>query len=168
MHQPRRSPSSHGEAVILQLARHPRTAISAVRQRERGSNVCQQHHVIALTPTGWPIFPCKIATLTDAEHSAKTVDGELVFRLIDELELHRLPSLAKKSSGLLQNVAFLTEDLVLPAEPLQLGCHVLRSRLLWSIDLAVAIPGNPAGQRRQANTQIFSQFTPRASGTDAA
>src|SRR5580704_14224107 len=97
MHQPRRSSSSHGEAAILQLARHPRTAISAVRQCERGSNVCQQHHVIALTPTGWPIFPCKIAALTDAEHSAKTVDGELVFRLIDELELHRLPSLAKKA-----------------------------------------------------------------------
>jgi Protein of unknown function, DUF417 len=72
MHQPRRSSSSHREAVILQLARHPRTAISAVRQCERGSNVCQQHHVIALTPTAWPIFPCKIATLTDAEHSAKT------------------------------------------------------------------------------------------------
>src|ERR1700682_5846792 len=69
----------------------------------------------------------------------------------------------EKSSGLLQNVAFLTEDLVLPAEPLQLGCHVLRSRLLWNIDRAVAIPGNPAGQRRQANTQIFSQFTPRPS-----
>ncbi len=35
-HQPRRSPSSHGEAVILQLARHPRTAIkcrSTVRTR---------------------------------------------------------------------------------------------------------------------------------------
>jgi hypothetical protein len=59
--------------------------------------VGQQHHVIALTPTAWPIFPCKIAALTDPEHSAKTVDGELVFRLIDELELHRLPSLAKKA-----------------------------------------------------------------------
>ena len=54
------------------------------------------------------------------------------------LSLELLDFPPRKNSGLLQNVAFLTEDLVLPAEPLQLGCHVFRSRLLWSIDLAVA------------------------------
>jgi hypothetical protein len=38
-----------------------------------------------------------VATLTYAKGAAETVNGELLLRLVDELEAHRLPSLTKKA-----------------------------------------------------------------------
>ena len=98
-HQPRGSSPANGEAVVLQLARHPRAAIGAVRQRERRPGVREQHQIGLLPAAGRSILPGKIAARADAEQSAQTGDGECRFRLIDELELHRLPSRAKKAAA---------------------------------------------------------------------
>jgi hypothetical protein len=56
--------------------------------------------------TGDPLFdhattvlPSKIATLADTQNLAETVCGEFCFRLVDDTELHRLPSLAKKGAA---------------------------------------------------------------------
>ena len=42
----------------------------------------------------------------DAKNLAETLDGNSLLRRIDETEPHRLPSLAKKSRGSLQDLAF--------------------------------------------------------------
>lgn len=96
-HQPRRATPPDGKAIILQLARHPRTAIGAVRQGKSRADMRQHHHVIALTPTGRAILPSEVAALADAEHPAEAVDREILSRPIDELEPHRFPSRAKKA-----------------------------------------------------------------------
>ncbi len=87
-HQPRRATPPDGEAVILQFARHARTAIGAVRQRECRADMRQHLHVVTPTPAGGSVLPGEIAALADAEHAAKTVDREILFRPIDELESH--------------------------------------------------------------------------------
>ncbi|AGS25558.1 hypothetical protein REMIM1_PE00472 (plasmid) [Rhizobium etli bv. mimosae str. Mim1] len=51
---------------------------------------------LALSTACGLICPGKIAGLADVHNFAKTVCGEFRFRLVDEAELHRLPSLAKK------------------------------------------------------------------------
>ena len=43
-----------------------------------------------------PVPPGKISALADTKNLAQPMDGELFLRLINELESHRLPSLAKK------------------------------------------------------------------------
>ena len=96
-HQPGRSPAADLQAVFLKLAGHARTAIGAERQGEGRTNVGQQHHVVSLTTTGWAGLPGKITALADAERRAHALNGELLFRHIDEPEPHRLPSRAKKA-----------------------------------------------------------------------
>jgi len=96
-HQPSRAPSPDSKAIIPQLARHARTAIRAVRQRECRADMRQHHQVIALPPAGRTILPGEIAALADAEHLAQAVYGEILLRLIDERKPHRLPSRAKKA-----------------------------------------------------------------------
>src|SRR3981189_3848950 len=57
----------------------------------------EQHHVVALGVASGPILPGKVAALADTQDAAETMHGELLFRLIDERESHRLPSRAKKA-----------------------------------------------------------------------
>jgi len=95
-HQPRRATTPDGEAVVLQLALHPRAVIGAVRQRERRTDMCQHHHVVALVPIGRAILPGEVAALADAEHPAEAVDRKILPRPIDELEPHRFSFRAKK------------------------------------------------------------------------
>ena len=57
----------------------------------------QQHHVLVLAAAGRAPLPGEVATLTDAKDAAETVHGELLLRLVDELEAHRLPPLATKA-----------------------------------------------------------------------
>lgn len=96
-HQPRRPAAPNGQTAVLQLPRHPRAAVGAVGQREGRPDVGQQHHVLVLAAAGRATLPGKIAALADAEDTAETVHGELLFRRIDECKPHRLPSLAKKT-----------------------------------------------------------------------
>jgi len=56
----------------------------------------EQDQVLALTTRGGPVLPGKVAARADVEDLAQTLAGELPLSLIDELELHRFPSLAKK------------------------------------------------------------------------
>src|SRR5215218_4541530 len=67
----------------------------------------------------------------------------------------------EKSRGPLQNVAFLAEDLVLTAQPFEFGRHVSLRRANGRVRLAVSAAPDPAGQRRQANTQILRDRSPR-------
>src|SRR5665647_2865360 len=56
----------------------------------------QHYDVITLFSASRAAFPGEIPALADAENLAKSMHGELLLRLIDEIEPHRLPSLAKK------------------------------------------------------------------------
>ena len=58
----------------------------------------QQHHVLALAPAGRRATPPgKIAALADAKNFTQALNGEFLFRRIDEPEPHRLPSRTKKA-----------------------------------------------------------------------
>jgi len=96
-HQPGRPAAPHLQAVVLELARHPRAAIGAVRQGEGRAEMGQQHHVLALAPAGRATPPGKIAALADAKNFTQALNGEFLFRRIDEPEPHRLPSRTKKA-----------------------------------------------------------------------
>src|SRR4051794_33466746 len=85
------------QAAFLELARHARATIGAERQGKGRTNVGEQHHVFSLTATGRAVSPGEIAALADAEDLACALDGEILFRHIDEPEPHRLPSRAKKA-----------------------------------------------------------------------
>src|ERR1700712_381050 len=76
-HQTGRSASSDGQAAVLQLPRHPRAAVRAVRQREGRPDMRQQHHVLMLAATSRTAFPGKVAALANAKDMAQAVDGEL-------------------------------------------------------------------------------------------
>ena len=51
----------------------------------------------ALGRLGDAFLPGEIPTLADAENATETMHGECLFRLIDEVERHRLLSRAKKA-----------------------------------------------------------------------
>src|SRR4051794_11794621 len=57
----------------------------------------EQDQVLALTARRGPVLPGEVAARADVEDLAQTLDGELSLRRIDELELHRRPSLTKKA-----------------------------------------------------------------------
>src|SRR4051812_47580909 len=57
----------------------------------------EQHEILALPLRGGTILPGEIAARADVEELAQALDGEVLLRRIDELEPHRLPSLAKKA-----------------------------------------------------------------------
>lgn len=69
-HQPRRAPTPDGKTLILQLPRHARTAIGAVRQRECRADMRQHHHVVLLSLAGGAVLPDEVAALADAEYLA--------------------------------------------------------------------------------------------------
>src|SRR5215210_75529 len=96
-HQPSRSTPTHNEADILQLACHARAAVGPVRQLEGRADMGKQHEVLSLPPTGGTAPPGEVAAWAHPENLAQALDGELFFRRIDELDPHRLPSLAKKA-----------------------------------------------------------------------
>ncbi len=96
-HQARRPTAANMQAIVAQVARHARAAVGTVRQCKGRPNMRQQHHVLVLAAAGRAPLPGEVATLTDAKDAAETVHGELLLRLVDELEAHRLPSLAKKA-----------------------------------------------------------------------
>src|SRR5215210_3920156 len=96
-HQSGRSTPAHNETGVLQLARHTGAAVGLVRQLEDRADMGEQHEILALAPGCGATLPGKVAALADTEDLAQALDGELLFRRIDELEPHRLPSLAKKA-----------------------------------------------------------------------
>jgi Spy/CpxP family protein refolding chaperone len=96
-HQPGCPPPTDGKAFILEFTRHARAAIGAMRGRERRTDRRQENEILLLAPTGGAATPGEIAARADAEHIAHALNREFLFRHIDELELHRLPSLAKKA-----------------------------------------------------------------------
>ena len=85
-------PQSHRPAIPVSCAGCHRFHSTARRQ----NGMRQKNHVIALPATGGTIFPGKVAALADIENLAQPMHGELLLRLIDETESHRLPFLAKK------------------------------------------------------------------------
>src|SRR3712207_2862481 len=96
-HQPRCPAPPDAQPLVLQLARQARAAIRLVRQLEGRANMSEQHQVLSLTSGRGPALPGEVAALADPEDFAQALDGEVLFRRIDELEPHRLPSLAKKA-----------------------------------------------------------------------
>src|SRR5918995_1489144 len=96
-HQPGRPAAPHREAGVLQLARQARAAVGPVREREGRADMRQEHQVVALATASRAASPGEVAAWAHAEDLAQALDGELLFRRIDELEPHRLPSLAKKA-----------------------------------------------------------------------
>src|SRR5918993_3150297 len=96
-HQPGRPATTHGEAGVLQLARHAWAAVGPTRERKRRSHMGEQHQVLSLAPRRGAALPGEVAALAHLEDLAQALDGELLFRRIDEPEPHRLPSLAKKA-----------------------------------------------------------------------
>jgi hypothetical protein len=85
------------QAIVAQVLRHARAAVGAVRQGEGRLDMRQQHHVLVLTAAGRTAFLSEVAALADNKDAAQAVHGELLIRLVDELEAHRLPSRAKKA-----------------------------------------------------------------------
>jgi hypothetical protein len=81
----------------LEFARHAWAAIGAIRLSKGGPEMGEQHQIIALTLAGWTTSPGKVPALAHLKNLAQALDGEFRFRRIDELEPHRLPSLAKKA-----------------------------------------------------------------------
>src|SRR5918993_5352831 len=57
----------------------------------------QQHQILPFTWARRTRSPGKVTAWAHFEDLAQARDGEALFRRIDELELHRLPSLAKKA-----------------------------------------------------------------------
>src|SRR5215217_3431295 len=84
------------QALILQLAGHARSAVGLIGEGEGRADVGQQNQILALARAGRTRAPGEIAALAHFDDLAQTGDGEVLFRRIDELKLHRLPSLAKK------------------------------------------------------------------------
>ena len=66
------------------------------------------------------------------------------------------------SRGLLQDLPFLTQDLVLAPQPLQLGGHILLTLLGRIVDLALTAAIKPVAQGRQADPEIRRNLTPAA------
>lgn len=96
-HQAGHAPPADGQAVCLHFMRHARAAIGLVRAREGCTHMRQEHHVLSLASAGRAGSPREIATGADTENATQTLGGERFFRLIDEPEPHRPPSLAKKT-----------------------------------------------------------------------
>src|SRR5215218_9879261 len=94
-HQSSGPTAPDGQALILEFARHPWAAIGAIRLSKGGPDMGEQHQIIALTLAGWTTSPGKVPALAHLKNLAQALDGEFRFRRIDELEPHRLPSLAK-------------------------------------------------------------------------
>ena len=117
----------------------------------------QQHQVLPLARAGRTRSPGEVAAWADTKNLAQTCDGEALFRRIDELEPHRLPSLAKKAVACLEDLPLLAQDLVLAPQPLQLGRHVLLALFGRIVDLTLAAAIEPVAQGRQANAEILRQ-----------
>src|SRR5918995_6477496 len=96
-HQSRHTPPPRLEALAPQLVRDARAAVGPVRERERRADMGEQHQVVPLPLGRGPALPGEVAALAHLEDLAQALDGELLLRPIDELEPHRLPSLAKKA-----------------------------------------------------------------------
>src|SRR5690606_33477131 len=96
-HQTGGAAASHRQALLLQLTGHARTAVGSVGAGKGRAEMGQQHQVLPLSWAGRTASPGKVAALADTQNLAQARDGEVLFRRIDELESHRLPSLAKKA-----------------------------------------------------------------------
>src|SRR5215213_8278977 len=96
-HQPGGPTATDLQSLILQLAGHAWTAVGLMGEGEGRADMGQQDQVLPLARAGWTRSPGEIAALADVKNLAQTCDGEALFRRIDEPELHRLPSLAKKA-----------------------------------------------------------------------
>jgi len=57
----------------------------------------QKDQILLLARARRTTSPGEVAAWADAEDLAQALDGEVLFRHIDELEPRRLPSLAKKA-----------------------------------------------------------------------
>jgi hypothetical protein len=96
-HQPSGPTPANSQAAVLQVSCHAGTAICFVREGEGGPDMGEQNQIVPLTRARGTTPPGEVAALADAEDFAQALDRELLFRRIDELEPHRLPSLAKKA-----------------------------------------------------------------------
>src|ERR671911_914744 len=96
-HQPGGAASPDRQALVLQLAGHAWTSVGPIREGEGRADVSQQHQILPLARTSRTGAPGEVAAGADTEDLAQALDGEVFFRHIDELEPHRLPSLAKKA-----------------------------------------------------------------------
>src|SRR5215213_6309309 len=97
-HQPGGPTATDLQSLILQLAGHAWTAVGPIREGEGRADVGQQNEILPLARAGcWTRSPGKVAAGAHFENLTQTGDGEVLFRRIDEPELHRLPSLAKKA-----------------------------------------------------------------------
>src|SRR5687768_14049886 len=81
-HQPSRSASPYLQARVLQLAGHGWTAVGLMG--EGGADVGQQDQVLPLAAAGRTASPGKVAALADTTNLAQALDGEVLFRRIDE------------------------------------------------------------------------------------
>jgi hypothetical protein len=66
------------------------------------------------------------------------------------------------SRGLLQDLPFLAQDLVLTPQPLQLGRHILLTLRGRIVDLTLAAAIKPVAQGRQADAEIRRNLAPAA------
>jgi hypothetical protein len=74
----------------------------------------------------------------------------------------------QRSGGTLQDVAFLPEDGILAAQPLQLLGGIFCSALVGKINLTIAPPAYPPCQRRKPDAQLLGQLASRPPATEIA
>ena len=66
------------------------------------------------------------------------------------------------SRGPLEDVSFLTQDLILPPQPLQFARHVLLPAFGRMVDLALASAVDPVPQGRHPDPEILGNGAPAA------
>jgi hypothetical protein len=110
-HQPRRAMPPDLMPFIDEITVHAWAAIGAVRQREGRPNMRQIDQVLPLAATGRTVLPSEKAALADTQNMAHPADRGEQSRAtgssgpangllcINEGELHRFPSLAKKAAA---------------------------------------------------------------------
>lgn len=112
----------------------------------------KQNHVLALPGAGRTILPGMVPARADMP----LMGSSAFFASMNENLIDFPPW--RKNGRTLEDVALLSKDLVLPAQPLQLGRDIFRAGLGRLIDQAVPTATDPAHQRRKPDPKIVGDF----------
>ncbi len=97
--QPRRAMPTDAVPLIDQITMHPLAATDPTRERKGRADMREMDQIRALSRTGRPIPPGKIAALAHAGGPAHAGDRKLRLLRPREGKAHRLASLAKKAAA---------------------------------------------------------------------
>jgi hypothetical protein len=143
-HQPRRALPPGLMAPVDEIAVHPGTAISAVRQREGGSDMRKTDHVLLLAATGRAVLPSEKAALADVKRSTHPADREAGLLGPDEAEGHRRPAFAKTAAAFLGMSRSCFTTAFSRRGRFRSACRSTGASCRWSMPAARLHSGTPA------------------------